>query len=174
MKRFINALTTCSIFFISSLTYANNLSVVDSNSCKKLKGTDKPFMLVLKRGENVTQSILQCANDAELPSATLIGLGALENPTLEYYDFSAKKFQGKTFSGIYELLSLNGDITQSKDKRVIHIHVGLGNDQYNMIGGHLSNALIGVTGEITVIPFKGKLIKRTDKETGLELISPAG
>lgn len=159
------------LFLISSLAIAAPISVVNTHSCGQLKGISDPFILVLKKGENVHESILQCANDAELPGATLTGLGALERTTLSYFDHKKKTYKKKEFPEFLELLALNGNVTQFNGKRVAHIHVALSNDNYQMMGGHLANAFVGATAEIKVQPFKGKLVKERDEAIGLDLIS---
>lgn len=171
MKLFFSTLTTSFLMLGSAIAATPTVSAVDSHSCSKLKGSDKPFILALKKGDNIIEAITQCANEAQLAGASLSGVGALENPTLTYYNISTKKYQDKTFPGIYELISVNGNVTQSQGKREVHLHVALSDDQYHMIGGHLGNALVGAVAEITVTPFKGSLVKKLDKQTGLEVIS---
>ncbi len=150
---------------------ANIISVVDSQSCKQMRGTDKQFILALKKGEEVTRSILKCVNDANLPGASFSGLGALENPTLDFYSVAMKKFQGKTFDGVFELISLNGTISSAESKRGMNIHVALGDSEYHVIGGHLDNALVGVKADITITPFKGKVAKKFDDKIGVSFLT---
>jgi len=76
-----------------SLALASNTSAVDSHSCGQLKGSTDPFILVLKKGENISKSIICCADDANLSGATLIGLGALENTSLSYFDHKKKSYK---------------------------------------------------------------------------------
>ncbi len=148
------------------------ISVVDSHTCKKLVGTDSPFMLIIHKGENLTDTIIKCADAINIKSAMLTGLGALENPTLAYYNLETKQYQNKTFSGIYELISLNGNIAFADDKRVFHIHVAIGDDKYHVYGGHLVDALVGVTAEVMFVPFKAPIFRKFDSDIGLKLISP--
>lgn len=160
-------LYTCS----ASLAMASSISAVDSHSCQQLKGAVDPFILVLKKGENIHKSILQCANDAKLSGATLIGIGALERTTLNYFDHKTKAYKKKKFPQFLELLALNGNITQLNGKRVAHIHVALSDNNFHMIGGHLGDSFVGATAEIKITPLKGRLVKQKDKKTGLNLIA---
>jgi predicted DNA-binding protein with PD1-like motif len=170
MKFLFNILTALFFTFSTIIATATTVSAVDSHSCEKLKGIDKQFILVLKRGENLSAAIIQCANDAKLPGASLAGLGALENPTLNYFNLTTKKFQPKTFQGIFEINSLVGNITKLEGKRVAHIHVALSDNQYHVMGGHLSNALVGIIAEITITPHAGQLVKKIDKDLGVAVI----
>ena len=148
------------------------ISVVNSKTCFKLKNTNAPFILVLKRGENVIEKISDCIKTLNIPGAALQGVGALEQPTLAYYNLEKQQYVNKTFPGVFELIALNGDIAYAKNHElVLHTHVVLGNDQYQAIGGHLISARVGVTAEITVIPLRGIVRRELDKETGLKLIT---
>ncbi|GEM_PF-567769 len=172
MQKAITLLIISSLMFIAaSNSQANNLSAVNVGTCKKLAGTDKPFILVLKRKENVMHSIIRCATDAHITSAFLSGLGALESPTLGYYNLKEKRYQYKTFSGIYELIGLNGNLTQVDNQPFAHVHVTLGDSHYAVIGGHLKNASVGATTEILFIPFVNPIHRELDGEIGLQLIS---
>lgn len=59
----------------------------------------------------------------------------MKNPRLHYYDEKTQQNVYKTFSGVYELISLNGNIAFNQEQqRVAHIHVGLGDHHYQMLG----------------------------------------
>jgi predicted DNA-binding protein with PD1-like motif len=148
------------------------ISVVDFHTCHKLAGTNLPFMLIIHKGENLTDTIIKCADAINIKSAMLSGLGALENPTLAYYNLETKQYQNKTFSGIYELISLNGNISFAQDKRFFHIHVAIADTNYQVHGGHLVDSLVGVTAEVTFVPFNAPMFRIFDSDVGLKLISP--
>jgi len=171
MKLFTLTLGTFVFAFASSIASAATLAAVDSQSCQKRRGNDQPFILVLKKGEDLSSVIVNCANAAHLYGAALTGLGAVESPTLSYFNHDTKKYQQKTFPGNLELASLTGNIAELEGKRVTHIHVALSDDQYQMFGGHLKDATVGATAEITVTPLQGKLKKTMDTNAGLALLS---
>lgn len=149
----------------------NPISVVDSSSCSKLADTDLPFILIVHKGESLIETILKCAQAINLKAASLSGLGALENPTIAYYNLNSKEYQNKLFPGDFELTSLNGNLTKAEDEWVAHIHVTLGDEDYRVIGGHLQNAVVSITTEITVIPFQNPIVRKMDADIGLKLIS---
>lgn len=165
------------ILFLASLSlssaHAVAISTVNSNSCGKLRNTNRQFILVLKKGEEINSAITRCANQANLKGATLSGIGALRDPTLNYFDLKTKQYKNRKFDGLFELISLTGNITQKDASHEPHLHVALSNDRFHMFGGHLGEATIGVTAEITITPLRGKVIKKVDNATGLELIATA-
>lgn len=147
------------------------MSAIDTESCDKLKGVNSPFILVLHRGENITESLISCAQTMEIQSAAISGVGILENPVIAYFNLARKQYQNKTFTGIFELISLNGNLAKSDNRLMAHLHVALGNDTYQVMGGHLLSAIVAITTEITIIPFKAPMIRKLDPDTGLHLIS---
>lgn len=129
-----------------------------------------PLMLVLNKDDNLIDSIIQCASRLKIQSAALSGIGALKNPTLGFYKTDEKQYQYQQFLGDYELVSLNGNITKHENNYMVHIHVVLGDDRYTTIAGHLKEALIAVTGEITITPFEKPIIRKWSDEFNVCLI----
>ena len=41
----------------------------------------------------------------------------------------------------------------------MHMHTALGDDNYKVIGGHLKDATVAVTAEITITPLSTKLMR---------------
>ncbi len=55
-------------------------------------------------------------------------------------------------------------------KPFLHMHVTLADENFQLLGGHLSEAEIGVTGELILEPFDGVLEIKIIQETGLNLL----
>ena len=172
MKSFLQMLFLAVFLFNSSIASASPVSVVTSNDCKKLAGTDRPFMLVLKKGESLTKAIVLCVKDAGFPSVSFYGLGALMNPSLRYFSYTAKRYETKNFLGMFEIDSLDGDVTQLEGKPFVHAHVTLSDSTYRVIGGHLGEGVVGLTAEITVIPFQNKIERKMEEGLEASLIYP--
>lgn len=149
-----------------------SIAIVNSESGHKIIDRDTPFMLALKMRENLFAAILRCANAANLKSATLSGLGALDDVTVAYYNLQTKQYQTKLFKGMYELISLNGNITWVDGKRFIHIHAALGMEDYQVVGGHIMDATVGPSAEISIVPLSAPIKREYDEETGLKLMCP--
>lgn len=146
------------------------MTMVNSQSGNKVKDTDKPFILVLKQGENLFEAILRCADEANIKSASINGLGGLEEVGVAYYDLNSKEYHTKIFSEMHELISLNGNITFSEGKRFLHIHAAIGNESYDVFGGHIMSARVNPSAEITVIPLSEEIHRAYDGQTGLKLM----
>lgn len=146
---------------------AADYAAVDKNSCSKMKNSTEPFILILKSGDNLHEGINQCAADAQLRGAAIHGLGQLSSPLLAHYSSDPhEKPHFTQFKGIYEIISLNGNIAYNDGKYYTHLHAVLGDEEYKGLAGHIKDSKIGVTAEITIVPFSKPLKRNVDPETG--------
>lgn len=147
-----------------------NIAIVSTETCSKLANTDKPFILALKKGENFVEAILHCARTVNLKSASVSGLGAVDDVTVAYYELPTKEYHSKLFEGTFELVSLNGNITMFEGKPFLHIHAALGKEDYSLFGGHIMSMTVGASAEITIIPLNGVINRQHDQDIGLKLM----
>ena len=105
-------------------------------------------------GERWPAALLDFARKNKIRGCWFSGFGAFKNPTLGFYDRAKDKYLTKKFKGVFEALSLTGNISVSKKGQVVHNHVVLSDRRYKTIGGHLVSAEVGVTLEVflTTLP----------------------
>ncbi len=156
------------------LTIKESTMIIDSTSGKRIANTEKPFILALKMGENLFEGIIRCAKDVGLKSASISGLGALNDVTVAYYDLATKTYHTKLFSGMYELISLHGNIATLDGQPFLHIHAALGQEDYSVVGGHIMSATVGPSAEITIVPLTETINRAYDDQTGLKLMCSIG
>ncbi len=158
-----------------TLTTAKPISttrIVYSNQCQNIPPM-QPFMLILKKDQDVFKAIKTCISAANIHGGSISGIGAIENPTLGFYNLKKKAFKRKTYSGDYEVLSLNGNISSIDDKELfVHLHTTLGKDNFSVIGGHLFDAKVAVTLELFINPLGEMPVRTMNKAIGLNLINP--
>lgn len=129
------------------------------------------YFLRLDRGEDVIEMITSFCRQVGIGSGLIYGLGAIEQPEIGYYDLSRKRYLRKKLDGIFELLSLTGNITSVENGAVfLHAHVTLAPADYRVVGGHLFGGKIGVTGEFFIFKTDLKLVRKFDEKVGLKLI----
>lgn len=151
----------------STVIFANQPAAVDKHSCNKLEGSVKPFILVLNTDDELLSSISACAQDAKLLGASISALGQLHNPTLAYFTSNPKdKPTLAQFNGYFELASLNGNIAKNENGYYTHAHVVLADQKFNGIAGHVGDAKVGLTVEVTITPLSSTLQRAVDVETG--------
>jgi predicted DNA-binding protein with PD1-like motif len=90
---------------------------------------------------------------------------------LGYYHLEEKDYHRKTFSEMdYELISLTGNLSLKEGKPYIHVHAALGDNQFRVFGGHLFEANVAVTAEVSIIPLGKMPVRELDPRLGLATI----
>ncbi len=130
--------------------------------------------LVLKRGEDLAAGITAYCDENRIRSAQVTGIGAVEDVELGFYDLEARTYLRRKLQGIYELLSLTGNITRVDGKAFLHAHAVLGARDYSCMGGHLFGARVAVTGEIVMVETHLALTRAMNEEVGLKLVVKEG
>lgn len=170
----ITLLTLSTTLLFSHAKAKENIAptaAVNKFSCGKLTNPNQPFILVLDSGDELLESITQCAKDAKLVAASVSGLGQVQQPTLAYFSSNPNdKPTLTTFPGYYELASLNGNITNNSGKYYTHVHAVLADKQFHGIAGHVNTAKVGLTVEITINPISDAVQRTVDPKTGFGLI----
>ncbi len=147
--------------------------VVDMKTCHSLNNPKKPFILVLHRGEPILASIRQCIEVANIPSASISAIGAIEDPVVSDYKLNRHEYIDKKFPGIHELVSLNGTTSYNEQgQTVAHIHIVFTDGNYRALGGHLTDGKVGVVVEVTITPLDKPILRAYNEEIGLELMQP--
>ena len=129
-------------------------------------------MLILKRGEDVLDSLSQCAKAAQLQGGMISGLGAVESPELGFFDLKKSAFTRRRFTGMFEVLAVSGNFSRDGTELTTHVHVSLGRSNFRVIGGHLLDAKVAVTMELFVVPLGEMPMRTMNPELGLKLIDP--
>lgn len=129
------------------------------------------YILKLEKGEEIIESLVKFCEDNNIKSGSIAGIGGTDNATLKYYDREKKEYVPKNFSGKdYEIVSLIGNISLVDGKPFAHIHIALGDADYNMFGGHLGSAIISITCEITINMTDDTLNRKFDDEFKLNFL----
>ncbi len=112
------------------------------------------YVLRFDEGEVWPEAIINFAKKNKIRGCWLSGFGAFKNPTISYYDHAKDAYLNKKYKGIFETLSLIGNISLTRKGIAVHNHVILGDKKYKAIGGHLISAEVGATLEVflTVLP----------------------
>lgn len=129
-------------------------------------------MLILERGENVLDSLTQCATAAQLQGGMISGLGAIEDPELGYFDLKKSTFVRRRFAGMFEVLAVSGNFSRDRKELTTHVHVSLGRSNFRVIGGHLLDAKVAITIELFIVPLGEMPVRTMNPELGLRLIDP--
>ena len=135
------------------------------------EGAQKTYAVVFDAGDEVIQGLTQFAKDEELDGAHFTALGAFARATLGYFDLETQTYVHIPVDEQVEVLSLIGDIASNQDSQPqIHAHVVVGQRDGTAHGGHILEAYVRPTLEVTLSETPAHLKRRMVKEFGLALI----
>jgi predicted DNA-binding protein with PD1-like motif len=135
------------------------------------KAGQRTFVLVLDPAEEAFGTITDWAADARLKAASLSAIGGFESAELGWFDPKAKIYRPIKVDQQCEALSLLGDIAVGDDgKPSLHIHCVVGLRDGTTRGGHLLQASVRPTLEVTLIETAAHLRRRKRLEYGIALI----
>ena len=134
------------------------------------EGSEKTFVLIFDKGDEVTTELLQFAVDGRLLASHFTAIGALSEAVLGFFDTTKKDYKKIAMREQLEVLSLDGDIVLQDGKPKIHAHIVVGKSDGTAHGGHLLQGRVFPTLELILIESPKYLQRRIDQETGLALI----
>lgn len=136
---------------------------------KVLEGKDR-MMLIVDRGEKLVETITKKFKDSNLRGGMISGLGALSEVELGFYHLHKKDYARKRFDKEYELIALVGNIAVKDGSPFVHVHAVLGDEDFSTFGGHLFEARVAVTTEVSIVPFEFAPVRQMNADIGLALI----
>lgn len=128
------------------------------------------YVLVLRPGDKLVDSLKAFQEKEKLPSAHLVGLGFVKNSRIGFYSGEQKKYQEKAFPEPMELASLTGSLSWVDGKPWIHCHAVLSGADFHAIGGHLMEAEFALTGEVYITPLDLRIERRHDPALNVKVI----
>lgn len=135
------------------------------------RGPPATYAVVLAHGDEAMAALQQFVRERKTDTASLTAIGAFERAVLGYFDWNAKDYKRIPIEEQVEVLSLIGDVAESKGEPALHIHAVLGKSDGSVVGGHLLEGHVRPTLEIILTQPPAHLRKKKDPETGLALIA---
>jgi predicted DNA-binding protein with PD1-like motif len=131
----------------------------------------RTIVLVLDPGEEAFQTISDFAAAQAIEAASLTALGAFSAAKVGWFDFAKHVYDPIAVNEQCEALSLIGDIARGDDgKPSLHVHAVLGLRDGTTRGGHLLEATVKPTLEVTLVETPAHLRRRKRPEFGIALI----
>ncbi|MFP4497625.1 MAG: PPC domain-containing DNA-binding protein [Vulcanimicrobiota bacterium] len=128
------------------------------------------YIVRLYKGEEIGASLKEFARKYGITAGFINGIGAVDDVILGYFHMGKKIYIEEHLEEDFELLSLMGNFALIDDEPFAHLHIMLGRDNYQVIGGHMVQARVSVTCEI-YIQAADTIIKRVlDEGSGLKLM----
>ncbi|WP_158930852.1 PPC domain-containing DNA-binding protein [Acidisphaera sp. S103] len=141
------------------------------SKCVAQEADQRTFVLILDQGEEAFACISRFAEQNNLTAASLTALGAFESAKVGWFDIGERKYHPISVKEQCEVLSLIGDIATGDDgKPSLHVHAVLGLSDGTTRGGHLMQAIVLPTLEVTVVESAAHLRRKKRADLGLAFI----
>jgi uncharacterized protein len=124
----------------------------------------------LDTGEKIVATLRSLCEREGIGSGFFHGLGAVGEAELGHFNPPTGDYSWTKLSGSYEIVTLYGNITTVDGKPFIHAHASLGDETFAVRGGHLREAVVSVTCEVTLTRFRGDIARKKDEANGLFLL----
>jgi len=121
--------------------------------------TNEIIAMRLSEGEELNRSISQICEENAIDSAVVLAAaGFVRNVTFGW--FTGKEYLMETHNEIFELLSLNGDVSYKEGKLYPHIHSVMGRKDHSTVGGHILSAIVDHNLEVFIKPLQSVRLNR--------------
>jgi predicted DNA-binding protein with PD1-like motif len=130
------------------------------------------YVIRLDAGERILETLLSFCESNGIGSGFFHGLGAVGEAELGHFDPASKAYSWTKLSAPLEIVALYGNITRVEGKPFLHAHASLGDKTFAVRGGHLKEAVVSVTCEVTLTRFRDDIGRKKDVVTGLFLLDP--
>lgn len=119
--------------------------------------------------EEICSQLICLAKQENIPLAEISGLGAVKELTIGVFDTVQKRYHSNHFSGVFEITSLTGTLTQKDGSPYLHLHMSVGDKDGHVYGGHLNQAVVSATAELVIRQIPGSVGRKMDEGIGLNL-----
>ena len=124
----------------------------------------------LDKGDAVIESLRQVAENTKVTSGQIVGIGAVKEPVIGYYQVESQEYKKDRLAGAYELTNFTGVITKKEQDTHIHAHVTLADENHRAFGGHLHQATVSAAGEFWIYHSDTPITRNYNDSLGLDLM----
>ena len=130
-------------------------------------GTD--YVVRIDRGEEVMEQLTAFCRAEGVKLASVTGIGATDQVVVGLYDVEKQMYHKEEQTGPMEITTLVGRITTAGEEPYLHLHINVCGHDLAVKGGHLNACRISATCELTIHCIDGRVGRKHDEETGLNL-----
>lgn len=128
----------------------------------------REYVARLEHGRDWREQIEDFAAAEGIDAAFFVGLGAVQDATLFFYDQDRQEYDPIAFDEPFEVASCVGNVSWLDGERFAHTHVSLSRHDGSTVAGHLESATT-FAGELYVREFDARLEREHDPVTDLDL-----
>lgn len=131
------------------------------------------YYIRIDKDEDIISSILKICHSEKIETAHFRGIGCCRKIDIQTYIPQKEQFVSHVKEGIFELLSIDGNISPNNGELFLHAHANFSyldkNNEIKLIGGHLKEGIVEYTAEIILTPAKENISRMIDKKTGISI-----
>lgn len=127
------------------------------------------YVVRIDRGEEVMEQLTAFCRAEGVKLASVTGIGATDQVVVGLYDVEKQMYHKEELTGPMEITSLVGSITTAGEEPYLHLHINVCGHDLAVKGGHLNACRISATCELTIHCIDGRVGRKHDEETGLNL-----
>ena len=132
--------------------------------------TIKTHLLRLEKGEELVSSLTEYITQNQIKLGMISGIGATDKFQLGLFNPQTKAYLSTEYQTPVEITSLLGNCSTMNGETYLHLHANMGDEQNQVLGGHLNYAWISATAEIIIQEIDGEVDRFFSEEIGLNLL----
>lgn len=125
------------------------------------------FLFVIEKGDPIVSTLTYAMSKLPIRSASISGIGAVQDPEIGYFKTETKTYQTKIFHGLFEIASLYGNISFKQNELMAHLHIVISDETFSTKAGHFIDGIVGVTTELCIWPEQYPAIREYNSEFNL-------
>lgn len=127
-------------------------------------------LIRLDPGEEVVTGVAQVCEKEDIRLGVVSGIGAVNKAKVGLFAPDTKEYHSTILEKPYEITALVGNVSMMDGKFYQHLHITLGDIEYNAFGGHLNEAIVSATAEIWIDIVDGEVDREFSDTVGLNLL----
>jgi hypothetical protein len=128
----------------------------------------REYVARLDHGRDWRGQIEAFAADESIDAAFFVGLGAVQDAEIYFYDQDTQEYYPERFDEPFEVAACTGNVSWLDGERFAHTHAVLSREDGSCVAGHLNEATT-FAGELYVREFDTRLEREHDETTDLDL-----
>ena len=132
--------------------------------------TPRGYFVRIDRGEEIVATLTRFLAERGVRCGAITGIGAVDSPELGLFTMTTKEYRRRRFAGEYEIVALTGNVSSLEGKPFAHLHGLFSDADCRVVGGHVFEAVVGVTCEIDLAVYPGEMKRLPDPATSLNLL----
>lgn len=136
---------------------------------KMIVHDQEKYFLRFDTGEEVLDGLKNFCEKEKIKAGSWNSFGAAAEIILSYYDLKTRQYQDQNFQEM-EIISVTGSISTMEKKIMLHAHGCFSGPGMQAVAGHIKKLVVSATCEVCLTVLQGKIERKFDEKTGLNLI----